>query len=119
MAKEKIQKVQIVNQPIATKSDLSVMKNRKPPMPHLGSVSEKTLPAIKNWKIGKEYEVTLKVKMTGIRQGYDWEYSLPMGDNSDKRPKLVTADFEVTEIKTEDDKGTKELKDKFADRYRS
>ena len=115
MAKEKIQKVQIVNQPVKVKS-ADMEHDSKPPMPHLGSVSEKTLPAIKNWKVGKEYTLEIKVKMTGIRQGYGYE--LGMSSMNDKKPRPMTADFEVTEIKTEDNEGTKELKDKFADRYR-
>ena len=35
------------------------------------SVSTKQLPVIKDWKVGKEYELKVKTKMIGIREKYN------------------------------------------------
>ena len=53
------------------------------------SVSTKQLPVIKDWKVGKEYELKVKTKMIGIRE-----------DNYDeKNAGKYEGTFEILEIK--------------------
>lgn len=44
-----------------------IMKEREPTI----TLDMKTLPAIKKWKVGKEYEITLMTKMVGKRERED------------------------------------------------
>lgn len=57
-------------------------------MPTLNNISVKKLPEIKKWKVGKEYELCIKVKMTALRDG---EYG----------EKGLNASFEVQNISVE------------------
>lgn len=116
--KQKVQKVEVVKGPMP----MAAMPHKPmaPSMPHLGSVSDKVLPAIKNWKVGQTYKLELEVKMVGHRLGNDYE-TMPSlsAEGSQKVPKVMSAEFEVTGISTEDPKGTDDLKSKFQDRARS
>jgi len=49
---------------------------------HMGNISidETQLPEIKNWQVGEEYEMIVKVRQTEIREVDNWEkeqYGLP------------------------------------------
>ena len=46
------------------------------------SLNSKLLPDVKNWKIGKTYEVNLKVRLSSLSEGWD-------------DPKKIKASFEV------------------------
>jgi len=62
--------------------------------------TEKELPAIKNWKVGGEYEITLKVRQTSMTKDRD----MP-----------ISARFEITavEVKNELDDDQKEMMNKM------
>jgi hypothetical protein len=66
-------------------------------------LSDKELPDIKDWEVGKEYEVVLTVKMIAKRQGSEWDTS---SDN-----KEVNATFEITEAETEEEEEEEEGED--------
>lgn len=76
--------------PSVVKESKSKSKSIEPysenPQPNL-YLTEKVLPEIKNWEIGKEYDLMIKVKMTGIREQ---DYGMDKGK--------VTADFKITQI---------------------
>ena len=61
------------------------------------SITETELPEIKEWKIGEEYEISIKIKQTGMRIE-DW------GKNKGK----VVAQFEIIEMESEDEDDEKE-----------
>lgn len=55
------------------------------------SITETELPAVKDWSVGKEYDLHVKVKMTGSSVS---EY----GDNKGK----ITTDFRVVGVGTKE-----------------
>lgn len=67
--------------PLLAKAYAGEIPEMKPRM----SIDSKDLPEIKNWKIDKEYTVTVNIKMIGIHKRYE-------GDG-------VCADFEVLDTK--------------------
>lgn len=73
------------------------------PMIHL---SDKDLPAIKDWKVGDEYEITLRVKQKSMREMSPYE----------KNGK-VEASFEIIAAKVaEDDKDVNDMSnDEFSE----
>ena len=54
-------------------------------------ISEKEVPAIKNWKIGEKYKVEVTIEMTGLSK-VDW------GDNMGK----IEGSFKIDKISVED-----------------
>lgn len=60
------------------------------------SLNDKQLADIKDWEVGKEYEICLKVKMIAKRQGN--EYPMPDEKNTDK---TINATFDVTEVEVD------------------
>jgi hypothetical protein len=46
------------------------------------SINSKILPEVKDWKVGKTYNVNLKVRLTSLSEGWD-------------EPKRLRASFEV------------------------
>jgi hypothetical protein len=71
------------------------MKTKKPK--RLGSLSldENQLPTIKDWQVGEEYEIIIKVKQTGSRLVDSWDieqYGYKEGD--------VKADFDILSAST-------------------
>lgn len=64
------------------------MKSEEDYKPTLNGISVKQLPEIKKWKVGKEYELCIKVKMTALRDG---EYG----------EKGLSASFEIQNISVE------------------
>lgn len=89
-SKKGAQKVQVVNTPEVTIAD-------KPykPAPSLRLTSE-DLPAIKDWKVGQNYKLTVEVQMKGINQGSPYEM---VDDSEDKADKKVSANFKVTSVR--------------------
>lgn len=64
---------------------------------HMGSLSldESQLAAIKDWKVGEEYELTIKVRQTGTREVDSWDmeqYGLSKG--------AIRSDFEILSAST-------------------
>lgn len=56
-------------------------------------LNSKDNPEVKDWGVGEEYEVTVKVRQTGVREVDEWdkeEYGFKAGD--------VTADFDIISI---------------------
>lgn len=70
------------------KSD-SVLASPDDMKPYLSSVDVKDLPQLKDWKVGGEYTVELKVRLTSINQ-------------YEKSP--LSGSFDVLEISAEDPK---------------
>lgn len=73
---------------------------KKKKLRHIGSLNlnEMQLPAIKDWQVGEEYEIVVKVRQTAMREVDSWdreEYGLPKGS--------IKADFEIlsASVKTE------------------
>jgi len=62
-------------------------------------VDAKQMPEITNWKVGKEYKMVIKVKMTGLR----------------KNERGTSADFEITAYESE--KTPEEMDDKEFSEY--
>lgn len=58
-------------------------------------LSEKELPEIKDWEVGKTYEVVLTVKQMSKRQGSEWDTSADS--------KEVQATFEIVNVEVEED----------------
>lgn len=72
------------------------------------SIDESQLPEIKNWQVGEEYEFTVKVRQTEIRESDNWEkeqYGLP--------DKSVIARFEILSASTEKEEEEKEETNKY------
>lgn len=70
------------------------------------TINENDLPEIKDWKVGSEYELSIKVKMTGFQKGSMYsqlEMPSEMGmvgenKNNKKEDKPAEAHFEITEV---------------------
>lgn len=63
------------------------------------SIDEMQLPAVKDWTVGEEYEIVIKVRQTGVREVDSWdieEYGYKEGD--------VRAEFEIISARTPDTK---------------
>lgn len=78
---------------------------------HMGnlSIDETQLPEIKNWKVGEEYEIVVKIRQTAIRESDKWEreeYGLP--------EKSIIGSFEIVSAKTE----AQEEKDETTNKYK-
>ncbi len=80
----------------------------KKPKPSL-SVDETDLPAIKNWVVGKTYEVTAKIKMTFQSEGSEYDYPVGMMGEASEKPKM-RARFRILDITPEKEKPTKKSK---------
>lgn len=65
-------------------------------MPRL-SLDEKMLPAMKDWKVGEEYEITLKVKQIGAHINTDGKHD---------------ANFEILKAMTQDEEDKEDKKEK-------
>lgn len=59
------------------------------------SLSEKELPAIKDWGVGKKYTLTLNVEMTSSSKGSD--YDVPLS-NDGKRKEIHNARFKILSV---------------------
>ncbi len=68
------------------------------PKPSL-SLDAKDLPAIKNWTVGKTYDITVKAKLTFMSEGD--EYGDEYGEDSERaeRKKIQRAKFRVVSVK--------------------
>lgn len=55
----------------------------KKPKPRI-SLDESDLPAMKNWEVGKMYNIMAKVKMVHQSEGEEYAYS----DNEGEKPKM-------------------------------
>ncbi len=65
------------------------------------SITEKDLPAIKEWKVGKKYSIELNVEMVSSSKGSD--YDAPYGSDSKD---IHSARFKILSIDNEE--GAKE-----------
>lgn len=59
------------------------------------SISEKELPAIKDWSVGKKYTMTLNVEMVSSSKGSD--YDVPLSHDG-KRKEIHNARFKVISV---------------------
>lgn len=62
-------------------------------------VDDQDLPAIRDWKVGQTYELSVKVKMISSRQGDEYADVEPKGEPKAKH----SAVFRIEEITTDDD----------------
>lgn len=74
---------------------------------HLGSLSldESQLAAIKDWKVGEEYELLIKVRQTGLREVDSWDieqHGLTKG--------MVQGNFEILSASTKTEGSEKDEK---------
>lgn len=67
----------------------STVKRSKPEF----SITEKELPAIKNWKVGQKYSIELNVEMVSQSKGSDYELG---GDSQ-----IHTARFKILSVDSE------------------
>jgi hypothetical protein len=70
-------------------SEVGIKKKR---LRHMGnlSIDQTQLPEVKDWQVGEEYEIVVKVRQTAMREADKWqteEYGLP--------EKSIIADFEI------------------------
>lgn len=80
---------------------------KKKKLRHMGSLNldEMQLPAIKDWQVGEEYELVVKVRQTGTREMDKWEteeYGLP--------EKSIKGDFEILSASAKTESSEKEEK---------
>lgn len=87
----KAQSVKVVNTPTVKIDHSSDMPTKMPPTLRLNSDD---LPAIKNWKVGQTYKLSLEVTMTGLNQGSMYE----MVDAPED--KKTSANFKVTSVRS-------------------
>ena len=85
-------------------SDVGIKKKK---LRHMGSLNldEMQLPAIKDWQVGEEYELVVKVRQTGTREMDKWEteeYGLP--------GKYIKGDFEILSASAKSESSEKEEK---------
>lgn len=83
---------------IPVKGSESGIKKKK--LRNMGSLSidETQLPDIKNWQVGEEYEVVVKIRQTGVREVDNWEideYGIPKGS--------IKAEFEIMKVSSKND----------------
>lgn len=71
----------------------SAPKRRKPEF----SITEKDLPAIKEWKVGKKYSLELNVEMVSSSKGSDYE--IPYGA---EQKEIHNARFKILSIDSEE-----------------
>lgn len=89
-SKGKTTNVSVVNTPTVKIDHSSDTPTKMPPTLRLNSDD---LPAIRNWRVGQTYKLTLEVKMTGLNQGSMYE----MVDAPED--KKTSAQFKVTSVK--------------------
>ena len=77
------------------KEQMGAIARKMPEMKPRIDVNSKDIPAIKDWEVGKNYEVRMKMKMIEKRQGNRY----PMeGESADK---TIRAAFECVDMKPE------------------
>ncbi len=76
-----------------------LVRNTKRPAPEF-SITEKELPAIKKWKIGKKYAIELNVEMVSASKGSDYDIGGDK-DTHTARFKILSADSEAGAKKSE------------------
>lgn len=59
------------------------------------TINEKDLPEIKDWKVGSEYELSIKVKMSSFQKGDMYSTA------KENVAKPATAKFEITEVEVD------------------
>lgn len=79
--------------------------------PHI-HVTEDNLPEIKDWEVGKTYEVVVQVKMISKSQG-DMYMAMP-GDMNQKK---FSASLEVENMEVSEEKDVKDMTDKEFSTY--
>ncbi len=91
---DKIQKVQIVNQPVKTMHGMDE-KPRK--MPSFLSLDSEDLPAIVDWSVGKKYTLIVEVEQTSMSKDGD-EYG-PMMPEGGMKKHPMRARFKILSVK--------------------
>lgn len=72
------------------KGIIGKMKRPKPAI----SLDDKDLPAIKDWEVGKTYEIKAKIKMTFQSKGDEYEYMSEGGSENAMRARFRIIDIE-------------------------
>jgi hypothetical protein len=83
---------------------------KKKKLRNLGSINvdESQLPEIRDWNVGDEYEFTVKVRQTQIREVDNWEieeYGLPKG--------YMMGTFEIISVSNKSTETTEEKTNKY------
>lgn len=63
-------------------------------------ISEKELPAIKDWKVGQKYSLELNVEMVSSSKGSD--YDSPWSPDGKERPQIHQARFKILSVDSEE-----------------
>lgn len=90
--------VQVGNVPLPVKM---VHEKMDRPKPHI-HLTEKDLPAIKNWKVGQVYTAIIQFKMMSSNLGND--HDMPMSESGGDKKKMMSSGFEIQKITTKDGK---------------
>lgn len=90
--KDKIQKVQIVNQPIKTHDSMEKPHKMLPTL----SLDSEDLPAIKDWSVGKKYTLMVEVEQTSMSKGDEYG---PMSDMHEEKHMPMRARFKILSVK--------------------
>jgi hypothetical protein len=61
-------------------------------------ITEDDLPEMKDWEVGDEYEIKIKVKMTFLAKGKEWQAS----QENEKEP--MRAKFDIVALETKESK---------------
>lgn len=92
---EKIQKVQIVNQPVKTTHGMDEKPHK---YPSFLSLDSEDLPAIKYWNVGKKYTLIVEVEQTSMSKDGD-EYGPVNVENGDNKKHPLRARFKILSVK--------------------
>lgn len=81
------------------------------------NITSDELPEMKDWKVGETYEVTMKVKMTGMREATQWDMN-SMEDTMKTPPKppkgMMSGTFEVLTAEPEEKETTPPTMEEWA-----
>lgn len=58
------------------------------------------LPEVKQWKVGQEYNLNVKVRMTGVDERQDTKYDDKQGKSTPIGSPYFEGDFRITDINT-------------------
>lgn len=92
--KDKIQKVQIVNQPVKTTHGMDEKPHK---YPSFVSLDSEDLPAIKDWSVGKKYTIIIEIEQVSMSKDED-EYG-PISVNGDNKKHSLKARFKILNVK--------------------
>lgn len=78
------------------------MEPKDMPLPKI-SLTDKQLPDVKDWEVGKTYKIVLTIKQVAKRQGSEWDMPMREDGSKPKQDKTITGTFQVMDVETDDE----------------